>query len=142
MSDEKSGLSPDEQAEIDKTIEEAKRNLVSEETKKKVDAAKQEAKQEFEMQRQLEELRKEKEALAKRLEENEKKAQQELDNIKTKLNESIGRSRAPVKSDDPFQEPQSQNFSVDRLSDEEVKDIEQQAAEEFFGPDEYRHFTQ
>jgi molecular chaperone GrpE (heat shock protein) len=142
MSDEKSGLSPDEQAEIEKTIEEAKRNLASEETRKQVDEAKQQAKQEFEMQRQLEELKKQKEELAKKLEENEKRAQQELDNIKTKLNESIGRSRAPVNSEDPFQEPLPQTLTIDKLSDVEIKSIEQQAAEEFFGPDEYRHFTQ
>jgi predicted Zn-dependent protease len=148
MSDEqeKIGLSPEEQTEIDKTIEEAKKNLASEETQKKVEEAKQQSKEEtikeLEVKKQLEDLQKQKEELAKKLEESEKKAQQELDNIKTKLNESIGRSRAPVNSEDPFQEAQKQNTSIDGLSDEEIKDIEKQAAEEFFGPDEYRHFTQ
>lgn len=140
------GLSEEEQKQIQKDIEETKNKLVSDETQKQVEeakkAAKQEAQKEFELQKKLEELEKEKESLAQKLDESQKQSLAEIDALKSKVNEMVGRSRAMVRPDDPFEAPDKKPTSVENISDEEVRAIEEQSAEEFFGPDDYRHFKQ
>lgn len=142
MTDATGANTPDEQSQIDRDIEEAKKSLVSKETQAQIEAAKAQARKETEaemlIKQKLEKLEEENKKLREAQVAKEAETAKVLDELRAKVNSAIG-SRAPAKMEDPFQEPAQGKLAVDRLSDAQIADIEKRSAEVFFGTD-YDHF--
>lgn len=133
-------FSKDEEAAMEKDIEEAKQKLVSKSTADAIATAKEEAKAELQKEQELEQLKKQNEELQQQMKAKEEETSKTLDTFKQKLNE-MAASRKTVQNEDPFENKQPpQNASIDELSDEQIRQIEEDHAREFFGEENFRHF--
>ena len=112
---------------LNKDIEDAKSKLVSKETEDKIVAAKEEAKKEaaveFETNQKIKELEAQNEVYKKQMEDKEKEAAEKITMLSEKVNSYI-ESKAVVTNDNPFAK---NNTSNEEISDEDIKNIEQQS---------------
>ncbi len=141
-------LSAEEQAKIQEDIKNAQKNLVSEATQQQIDNAKklarEEALKEVETKKILEEKDKEIEKLKQEQVAKETKTAEILAKMQKQIDDSIS-SKANVQVNDPFdnnnQPSGSQGLTIDSISDEQIDDMEERAAEQFFG-DSYSKIKQ
>jgi len=129
-------ISTTELEELNREIEAANKKLVSDEMSKTIaaerEAAKLEAQKEFMVNQKIKDLEAEKEKIQKEKEDAERKSAEQLNVLKTKVDSLIS-TKAVVSTENPFRnEPvESQKVSVDRLTDEQVDDIERNSFEAF-----------
>lgn len=141
MSEDKTTLTEEERAQIQKDMEDARKTLVSEDVESKIRQAKEEAKKEVEkelqMKAELEKAKAEAEELRKKNEEAQKQAATQLDALKKRVDEMTA-SRAPTSVVDPFGNPSrltDGSHPIDSLNDAEIDKLEERSAREFFGED-------
>lgn len=139
MAEDKPTITKEELEALNKDIDVAKSSIVSKETQEVIQKAKDdarvEAEKEFELKKQLDEQKQEADRLKAQLADNEKKAADQLEAMKTKVDAAI-ESQAVVQSQNPFNPHESQQSStetVEQMSDEQVNNIEYESAKEFFG---------
>ena len=134
MSEEKSTFTKEELEQIDKDLNTAREKLVSKETQSEIEKAKtqakEEAKKEFELQRKLEDLEREKKELEERVLKSEESSSAELDKFKKRLDE-LTDSKATIAEQNPFR--QNQQKSPENMTDEEISEIERESGIAFFG---------
>jgi len=121
---------------LNREIEEANKTLVSEDVAKVIklekEAAKKEAEKEFLVNQRVKDLEAEKDALVKAKEQSEKEAAEKLEALTKKVN-SLVSSQAPVKNENPFNEPQPAQAPSDNLTKEQMDNIEEASMVEMFG---------
>lgn len=136
---EKIEYSQDEIDAINKDITAARSSLVSEETKKEIERAKEEARREAEKEFLVNQKIKELEEQKQRLEAEKVAQQKEFDQkfsaMEGRINDMIG-SKAPAADNNPFKEPNAQPTTAENMSDDMINDIERASGEAFLG-DEY-----
>ncbi len=134
MSEDKPTFTKEELEQIDKDLTTAREKLVSKETQSEIDKArgqaKEEAKKEFELQRKLEDLEREKKELEARVQKSEEVSSAELDNFKKRLDE-LTESKATIAEQNPFK--QKQQKTPENMTDEEISEIERESGIAFFG---------
>ena len=134
MSEEKPTFTKEELEQIDKDLTTAREKLVSKETQSEIDKArgqaKEEAKKEFELQRKLEDLEREKKELEARVQKSEEASSAELDKFKQRLDE-LTESKATIAEQNPFK--QNQHKSPENMTDEDISEIERESGIAFFG---------
>jgi len=134
-------ITAEELESINKEIEEANKSLVSEDVAKVIklekEAAKKEAEKEFLVNQRVKDLEAEKIALAKEMEHSEKEAAAKLEKLTERVNSLIS-SKATVKNDNPFNEPQPAKVPTnDDMTEEQEIDIETGSAIAFLGEEIY-----
>ena len=131
-------LSEEEKSNLQKDIQSARSNIVSKETEGLIQNAKEEAKKEAEKEfatnAKIKELTEQNEKLKSEQVEKEKAAAEKFDALQSKVDELIT-SKAPVRTEDPFKPIEKAKNEVDRMSPEQVNDIESASARAFFGED-------
>ena len=121
---------------LNKEIEEAKKQMVSEDIEKKIaaerEAAKKEAEKEFLISQRVKDLEKEKEELQKKNEESQRLASQQLELLKAQVDKLMS-SKAVITQDNPFRkEPQPDvNISIDNMDEAAIDKIEEKSFEAF-----------
>ena len=132
-------LTPEEKAAIQKDIDDANKTLVSDDTRVAIEKAKVEAKaeaaKEFEVNAKIKELEAEKEKLKQDQIIKEKEAAEKLVELTNKVNE-MTTSRAAINTQDPFKSnttPSDMKSRVENLTEEDAKDIENEASRQFWG---------
>lgn len=134
------GFSEEELSQITNDIKKAREGLVSKEVEQKINQVKEEAKREVEkeflMNDKIKQAEMEKAQLQAEMEKIQKQSAEELERLKSKVDELIS-SKAPVKTDDPFKKHTDIKNSIDFLSDEQVSDIEEASARAFWGDEAY-----
>ncbi len=135
MSEEGSVLTEEEKQAIDKDLADARTKLVSQDTEDKIRKAKEEgaeaAKVEIEKQQEVDAIKKENADLKASVETKEKEAASNIEMLTKKVDDLVS-SKAPVEVKDPFAE-ENREKTVNKLSDDEVNNIEERSAREFFG---------
>jgi multidrug efflux pump subunit AcrA (membrane-fusion protein) len=126
-----------ELAAINADIASAQSALVSKGTEELIQKAREEARKEAEKEflvnQRIKEIETQKAELQKRLEDKEKASAEELDKLKTKVNELVS-SRASIQVQDPFRNPVN---TGQELSEEKITQIEVASARAFWGDDAY-----
>ncbi len=124
--------------EINKDIASAKDSLVSKETQavmeKAKEAGKEEAKQEIEAKQKIDDMAKANEELKTKLEEQEKKASEQLGKMEDKINNLV-ESKQVIASENPFESKPALSDKVDKMTNEQVDEFEENSARDFFGQD-------
>ena len=132
----KDTLTEEEKKQVDADIDNAKKELVSKDVEDKIEQVKQETKEqvtkELETKQRMDELQKQNETLQKQLEDKEKGFAESFDKLKTKVDDMVT-SKAEVKVEDPFKEPDTAAKEIDKMSDEELDKIEERSGREFLG---------
>jgi len=128
----------DDIKEMEEAIKKARESLVSktteEEIKKAADKAREDALKEAETNKILEEKEKEVEELKAKQLESERRTAEQLEEMKKKMNDLV-ESKATVNVNDPFLNNNTQpgKVPIKDLTDEQVDDLEEKAARDFFG---------
>jgi len=142
MADDDTILTPEDKAAMQKDIDDAKKDLVSDDTSKAIEKAKVDAKaeaeKEFATNAKIKELEDANKKLLDEQTEKEKKSAEQLDAL-TKKVDDMTTSKANINQQDPFQAtPQPDMKSkIDSISDEGALDLQEKAAEQFFGKEGY-----
>jgi len=138
VKEDKVTITKEELTSIEKDIADAKAKLVSKDTQEAITKAKEEGKEqatkEAELQKKAEEAEKKTEELQKQLEEKEKLALEKLEKMESKINEMVS-SKQIIAAQDPFNTDVAMTEKVDKMSDEEVNNLEERSARQFFGVD-------
>ena len=134
-------FSQDEINNMQKDIDSAKSNLISDETKKEISRAKEEARVEAQKEMLINQEIKEKESTindlkAKQIEQ-EKSFADKFKGMEDKLNEMTA-SRAPATNTNPFTSntnalPKDSEDAVTRMSDQDINEIEKESGQAFLG---------
>lgn len=125
-------MTPEELQNLQKEIDEANKNIVSDEVQKKIELAKQkareEAEKEFTVNQKIKELEKEKEELVKKQQEKEIENARRLEELTKKVNDSIS-SRAVAPSGSPFTDPtpSTPGDTIENMSQDQVDQIERES---------------
>jgi DNA-binding helix-hairpin-helix protein with protein kinase domain len=134
-------LTPEEIAQMQKDIEEAKSKLVSKDTEAVIQRAKEEAMKELEAKQRVEAERKAQEdkdkliaELKAKVESQEKEAASKFEMLQKKLDE-MASSKAVIPPQDPFTNQTKPQNDIDKWSDAKVNELEEKMAREFFGAD-------
>jgi len=133
--DNKEQITKEELEQLNKDLDSAKSNIVSNEVTKKIEEAKEEAKKEAEKEfitnQRIKDIEEEKKQLQSKQEEAEKKAAEEIEALKTKVNEMIS-SKSSISQEDPFsKEGGNADSSIESLSDEDTDAIEKRSMDMF-----------
>jgi F0F1-type ATP synthase membrane subunit b/b' len=135
------GLTPEDIQAMQKDIEEAKSKLVSKDTDMIVQKAKEEALKEIEAKQKLEAERKAQEDKDKLIQElqdkvkaQETEAATRFDALQKRLDE-MASSKAVITPEDPFKSQTNPAVDIDKWSDEQVRQFEENSARKFFGED-------
>ena len=127
-----------ELAELNSQMENAQKQIVSEEVSKLLETeratAKAEAAKEFETNQRIKELEAEKAQLAEQRIADQKAAAEQLAALKEKV-DSLAASRAVVSADNPFTKPPEEpekGFDVETAAPEVIDEIERNSMEAFF----------
>jgi DNA uptake protein ComE-like DNA-binding protein len=135
------GLSPEDIAQMQKDIDEAKSKIVSKDTEAIIQKAKEEAMREIEAKQKLEAERKAQEEKDKLIQElqakianQEKEASTKFEMLQKRLDE-MATSKAVVTPQDPFASETKSAINIDKWSDEELRRVEEESARKFFGDD-------
>ncbi len=132
----KEQITKEELDQLNKDLDSAKSNIVSTEVTKKIEEAKEEAKKEAEKEfatnQKIKDIEEEKKQLQSKQEEAEKKAAEEIEALKTKVNEMIS-GKSSIASEDPFSNEGNTdvNKSIENLSDEDTDAIEKRSMDMF-----------
>jgi len=129
-------LTKDELAQIDKELESLKSKVSGDAVSKAKEEGKAEAMKEMEIKRQLEEKDKKLIELESSIQKQKELAESSIKDMQEKINK-LATSKLPADLKDPFTEQGSRSagFNPDKLSDEEIRRIEEESARAFFGPD-------
>ncbi len=133
-------LSAEEQAKIQEDIKNAQKDLVSDATQQQIDNAKKLAREEALKEVETKKILEEKDIEIARLKQEqvlkETKTADTLTKMQKQIDDSIT-SKANVQVNDPFdnnnQPSGSQGLTIDSISDAQIDDMEERAAEQFFG---------
>jgi hypothetical protein len=121
---------------LNKEIEEAKKQMVSEDVEKKImaerEAAKKEAEKEFLVNQKIKDLEREKLELQQKNEAVQRQTSQQLESLKAQVDRLMS-SKAVITQDNPFKrEPQPDvNKSVDMMDEATIDKIEEKSFEAF-----------
>ena len=135
--DTHTGLSPEEINKINKDLEEAKANLISDEVQQKINEEKEKARVEFEKEALVNEELKNKqleiEGLKKKMEEDQRRTAELIAKFEGKLDE-LTSSKAPISMQNPFTQPPqdkplTNNFNT--MTEEQVNEIERLSRDRF-----------
>lgn len=132
--------SKEEIEQIQKDIDSAKSSLVSDETKKEIQQAKEEARKEAEKEMLIKQEITDKEKLIEDLKrqkiEQEKEFNDKFKSMEDKLNDMVS-SKAPVSNTNPFTSnqplPQDTGMTAKNMSDDQINDIERESGVAFLG---------
>lgn len=136
--DERVEFNKDEISAIQKDIESARASLVSEETKKQIEAAKVEARKSAEQEFLVNQKIKEQEALIEQLRQEKINKETEFNDkfqtMEAKMNDLIS-SKAPVTVENPFKSEPPQATTVETMTDAQINAFEQESGRAFLGND-------
>ena len=132
--DKKVELTKEDLKTIKDDLELAQKLLVSKETTKQIEDAKEEVKKEIEEKTLTEKLEAEKKELADKLETKEKETAEQLEKLQTKVDEMIS-SKAGIVAEDPFKTEPASSKKVDDWSEDKINEVEEDSAKLFFGVD-------
>jgi len=129
-------LTPEDIAQMQKDIEDAKSRLVSKDTQAVIDKAKEEARnqtiQEIEAKRAQEEKDKLIAELQAKVAAQEKEAAERFEKLQKKLDD-MSASKVVITPKDPFESQTKPSDDIDKWSDEKIRQIEEASARKFFG---------
>jgi len=129
-------LSEDEVKQLNADIEKAKTEI-GVMSKEQLDAAKTEGKTEAEKEAQLNQkladMEKAKTELENKLVEQEKKATEQIEKVQENLNKLVESKQVVAKN--PFETEVALSAKVDKLTNDELTNIEEKSARDFFGAD-------
>ena len=138
-------ITPEELEQIKKDIAAAKGNLVGKELQDEIAKAKEEARRETEerlkREQELKELQESKAKAEEALKKQQEEANTRLEALQTKVDELSG-SKNIASGDNPFKENAQGKFDVNKLTDQEIEEIEENSLREFLGADYDRIITQ
>lgn len=138
MADETQPLTQAELDNINKDIESAKQSLSTKSTEEIEKKIRLQLEKEFLLKQQLQEKENKAKELEQKLQDQEKKSSETLNALKSKVDE-LASSKAVVPNTNPLQRASSETNIVDKMSPEQIEDIEQESARAFFGPTWDRH---
>jgi hypothetical protein len=131
-------LTPEDIAQMQKDIEDAKSRLVSKDTQAVIDKAKEETRaqvtQELESKKAQEDKDRIITELKAKVESQEKEAASRFDMLQKKLDE-MSQSKVVIPPQDPFANQTKPAVDIDKWSDEQVRQFEENSARKFFGED-------
>ena len=134
MVEEQTKVSEEELAKIKQDLQSANTNIVSAEVQKQIDDAKAQAKveaeKEFATNQKIKELEEEKAKLKAEQEAKEKDAAEQLAKLTEKVND-LTSSKAPAKSDSPFESTNETPNSGFKPTEEDADEIEKASMEVF-----------
>jgi chromosome segregation ATPase len=129
-------LTKDELAQIDKELETLKASISGDAVAKAKQEGRLEALKEAEIQKKLEEKDRRLQELENSLAQQKELAEKGLKEMQEKIN-NLATSKGGISIKDPFSEKgtRAEGFNPDKLTDEEIRRIEEESARAFFGPD-------
>jgi len=133
---EESILTKEELAQIDKELNALKTKVSGDAVSKAKEEGRQEALKEAEIKRQLEDKDKKLAELESSIQKQRELAESSIKDMQEKINK-MATSKSFVEVKDPFAEQgeRARGFNPDKLTDEEIRRIEEESARAFFGPD-------
>jgi hypothetical protein len=133
---EESILTKEELAQIDKELNALKTKVSGDAVSKAKEEGRQEAFKEAEIKKQLEDKDRKLVELENSIQKQKEIAETSLKEMQEKINK-MATSKAYMDIKDPFSEQgeRAQGFNPDKLTEEEIRRIEEESARAFFGPD-------